>query len=106
MYCGYRIDGVPTPAASTPGADTPASDGKKRRKNKKKNKKNKQVTETPEAKVTEEAGKAPNTETTPAAKKESSAVKKFPNGLEVETLASGKPDGKKAASGKKVSAKK
>jgi len=121
MCCGYRVGGVPTPVASTPSADTPASDGKKRKK-KNKNKKNKHKTETPEAKangeaakVNGEAEKVTKTETTPAAKaatKETtpkngaSALKKFPNGLEVETLAIGKPDGKKATPGKKVSGRK
>lgn len=108
-------DGVPTPGAATPTADTPTSQGKKK-KNKKKNKKNRNAPETPEAKANGEAGKATTPANTPAAttpaampagkettpKKGASAVKKFPNGLEVETLAIGKPDGKKAAAGKKV----
>lgn len=101
--------GVATPSAATPSADTPGSEGKKKRK--KRNKKNKHQTQTPEAKVNGEAEMATKTETTPAAKeaakettpkKGASAVKKFPNGLEVETLAIGKPDGKQAAAGKKV----
>ena len=110
-----RADGVPTPGAATPTADTPTSQGKKKR-NKKKNKKNQNAPQTPEAKANGEAGKATTPANTPAAttpvvkettpKKGASAVKKFPNGLEVETLAIGKPDGKKAAAGKKVGGKK
>jgi FK506-binding nuclear protein len=114
-----RADGVPTPGAATPTADTPTSQGKKKR-NKRKNKKNQNAPETPEAKANGEAGKATTPANTPAAttpaampagkettpKKGASAVKKFPNGLEVETLAIGKPDGKKAAAGKKVGGKK
>jgi len=113
VYCGYRAGGVATPSAATPSADTPASEGKKKRK--KKNKKNKHQTETPEAKLNGEAEVATKTETPSAAKESAkettpkrgaSAVKKFPNGLEVETLAIGKPDGKQAAAGKKVRGRK
>lgn len=97
-------------AATTPGG-TPASEGKKKKK--KKNKKAKTGEATPQA-----AGEKPNGEAakpaTPAAKAEekdttpkkgATTVKKHPNGLEVEQLAIGKPDGKKAVPGKKVAMK-
>lgn len=123
-----RAAGVDTPGAATPTTDTPTSQGKKNKRNRKKNK-NQHATETPEAKVNGEAGKATTPANTPAAKgattpaaatspaakqakkeitpkKGTPTAKKFPNGLEVETLAIGKPDGKKAAAGKKVGGKK
>jgi FK506-binding nuclear protein len=102
-------NGAPTPSAATPNPDTPASDGKKKKK--KKNKKNKHATETPEGKTngetkTTESPAPAKTAASPAAAKEVALKKeinkKYPNGLEVQTLAIGKPDAKQAAAGKKV----
>lgn len=122
MYRGRSANGAPTPGAATPNPDTPASDGKKKRK--KKNKKNKHATETPEGKTNGEGAKttespaatktaaspaATKTAASPAAVKEVALKKeinkKYPNGLEVQTLAIGKPDAKQAAAGKKVGKK-
>lgn len=105
-------DGTPVPApASTPAADAPTSaEGKKKKKKKNKTKspgKEEQVAKTPEPKDNGKAAektpvKTPTAEAGKASKKDSTPVKKYPNGLEVEELAIGKPDGKQAVPGKKV----
>lgn len=105
---------MPAPAstpASTPAADAPTSaEGKKKKKKKNKTKspgKEEQVAKTPEPKDNGKAAektpvKTPTAEAGKASKKDSTPVKKYPNGLEVEELAIGKPDGKQAVPGKKV----
>ena len=107
-FCN-RGDGTPVPApASTPTADAPTLGEGKKKKNKKKSPgKEEQVAKTPEPKDNGKAAdktpvKTPTAEAGKASKKDNTPVKKYPNGLEVEELAMGKPDGKQAAPGKKV----
>ena len=120
VVSGCSVDGFPTSSPSpmkTEEAGTP-SDGKKKKKKKDKKAKSpsgkeEQVAKTPEAKVVGDA--AATTSKTPvktltgkeaakSPKKEASVIKKHPNGLEVQQLAIGKPNGKQAVPGKRVSA--
>lgn len=115
VVSGCSVDGVPTSSPApieAEDAGTP-SDGKKKKKRKDKKAKSpsgkeEQVARTPEAKLVGDAAvttavKTPTgKDVAKSPKREASVTKKHPNGLEVEQLAIGKPNGKQAVPGKKV----
>ncbi|KAK4431580.1 Peptidyl-prolyl cis-trans isomerase FKBP53 [Sesamum alatum] len=84
------------------GSDLKPSSEKKKEKKKKKQNKQQEIAPTPNAeeKLTEKKGVVEKQE-----KKEAKSlqVRTFPNGLVIEELVMGKPDGKRASPGKKVS---
>ncbi|KAG6544117.1 hypothetical protein Mapa_014429 [Marchantia paleacea] len=85
-------------AASTPAAE-PAKTAEKPGNKAKENGTEKTTVKTP-APATN--GSTPAAAATKSAKKGSPAVKKFPNGLEIQDVAMGKPDAKQAKPGKRV----
>ncbi|KAL3524187.1 hypothetical protein ACH5RR_017021 [Cinchona calisaya] len=93
------------PAAEMRNDAKPTSEKEKEKekKNKKKNKKKKQesVIGSDEQTITDKSGS--KMEVKEKAEAKPFQVRSFPNGLVIEELAMGKPDGKKAAPGKKVS---
>ncbi|XP_002991761.2 peptidyl-prolyl cis-trans isomerase FKBP53 [Selaginella moellendorffii] len=87
---------LPKKSAKTSVSDTPTSPGEAKKNKKKKGKK----AANQEEGVPEGNGDGKLQEK--KARKKDKAAKKFPNGLEVQDLALGKPDGKQAKPGKKV----
>ncbi|KAL3834582.1 hypothetical protein ACJIZ3_009318 [Penstemon smallii] len=97
-----KSDGLEQSSVTETAKDTkPTSEKKKEKKKKKENKKQESAaTPNTEGKVTDKKGTAVEKQEKEEAK--SQQVRTYPNGLVIEEVAMGKPDGKRASPGKKV----
>ncbi|XP_051142840.1 peptidyl-prolyl cis-trans isomerase FKBP53 isoform X2 [Andrographis paniculata] len=92
-----------SPVAANGNDPDPSSANKKEKKKKKKQNKEQESVPTPNAEGNLTDKKAPVSKKQKKEEAKSFQVRTFPNGLVIEELVMGKPDGKRASPGKKVS---